>query len=1275
MVNSFSPEYPPEYTRKRSKKNFKEENEDNTEDNKAFLDIWNVNPSFRDISNRLSIIKAFFLICITILMIISLYILYQDIFIAIIVGVVFTIFFIIIFHDEFFILQNIMVRNQISFNPFSDYVFWYDKNKPVTLFISNRKDLTHIAIRIFKVDIIPENVQSSIRQFVKALSSKNVRLSYSYQIVQKPVINLFNKTTVHENSIESINTAIHFSVFYKVTGVLTNYKIERLNYYINSFSRNFKSNLVANFHHFRITLLSDTNLVNAIRTFFIRDNPSVVNNKSDKKSSLNGKRYNGLGKLGIIGAFITYITYFLLSLKITIWYIIALNSLFTLLIIFIWWRSVFFQFTKNKLLKEDNISIASPFEKVNFFRVKRFPYSLFIHIDNQLLLGLKMVSLKYIYQKPFCLFGKFLEGLNNHKILFSYTLKNRPITYYDFYHNGLDHVYEKIQSFIQYGIKNQVEAEKWLGYRYGMWFSILTISINSYKFIRSINTDDFDVIEEDLNEKIDSLKGAFNLNFQNYEIENLKTNKLLAGYLFSSFKNNLFRLNGSHLNYLMLQGANLTPLTTIVDVLKKGTDTMIAAEFNTPLYLKNSITIGHTRNTEVLENEVPFGFAVDQLKSLLIVHGTSAKRDYASMKIIAELIEAKIPSLVFDLNGTWSKLISYFKGSQFEKEIEYFKLGKAFTIDPLISDIEYDTDNTGYLEYMFDAYGIAFKKDQRTIEMFRNIIRKNPDMDLSSMNLDLQSQRDYEKSPINDSLLSLFSDFSQQDFTFFQSVHGDTTNKIKAYDFVRNNKTVIIDLSILRDLDKQLFFIFLIISKIIHYIKNSENYYSKIIRIPNIDVFFNSRFLDMKMNYGKVNVYLDPLKQHGFGFLFSANQIYYLHPNLLTYLNNIITFKATDNRDISILKSLMNLQELEGTGYYTRSRNQTYQIKYVQSLRNNEIVVRRDDIYQPFPAIIDWDKIKNSDLLSYEDIVHFMEEQGYDLKYTEGKILEQAKQTIFEKDLSGYVIYLEEIIKFLDEIKSIDKVGNLYKQKLKKILKEIMYPKVSKKTNKKEQIKRIRDELFEILIKHGYLVEDHPKRASGSETLRTSYSVGDQYQKAVSDYFEHKERVFSDLNVEILERGSNSQRDLSEVFQQQPSRKYIIQKANLKNAFAREFSDFNYHIFKIYSFINKRDYENALRIEYEIIKNYLVNIYKQYYNIDTIVTSAELDKFLNFLSNIEDFPFSNQELIGFIEKYQVLDLRSEKKDSLAKEIYQVIYDFFIKIQNYIYGNDEKNGYP
>ncbi|MEE9377442.1 MAG: hypothetical protein V3V33_05355, partial [Candidatus Lokiarchaeia archaeon] len=66
-------------------------------------------------------------------------------------------------------------------------------------------------------------------------------------------------------------------------------------------------------------------------------------------------------------------------------------------------------------------------------------------------------------------------------------------------------------------------------------------------------------------------------------------------------KNHLFRLNGSHLNYVYFQGKNLIEVAKIASEFKKGIDTRIAAEFNTPLQLKNFITIGQTINTEFLE--------------------------------------------------------------------------------------------------------------------------------------------------------------------------------------------------------------------------------------------------------------------------------------------------------------------------------------------------------------------------------------------------------------------------------------------------------------------------------------------------------------------------------------------------------------------------------------------------------------------------------------------------------------------------------------------------
>ncbi|MFX0142416.1 MAG: hypothetical protein ACFFDN_52735, partial [Candidatus Hodarchaeota archaeon] len=611
--------------------------------------------------------------------------------------------------------------------------------------------------------------------------------------------------------------------------------------------------------------------------------------------------------------------------------------------------------------------------------------------------------------------------------------------------------------------------------------------------------------------------------------------------------------------------------------------------------------------------------------------------------------------------GNWSKLLNYFQGSRFQEDILYFKYRSAFIVDPTKSDIPYDQNNMDYLKYMLDAFGLALKKDERTVEMFRNTIQRNPNMDLGSIRMALQSESEYEKTPISDTLFSLFSDFTQDDLTFFQS----TKESIVSLDFIKTNKNVIIDLSVLREVNKKIFLSFIILAKIIHYIKNDGEYCEKFIVIPYVDVFFDSYYLNIKRNYDKIDLFLNPLIQHNFGLIFSANQIHYLHTNFLNYFNNLITMKATDTRDIAMLRNLMNLQELRGTGYYSPKRNNTYQIDYLINMRNNEVLIRREDINQPFPAYIDYEEIAEKEVLNYDDIVDFMTKQGYDLKFSERRILEQARKTLFEIDLGHHFIYVEEIINFLDYVQTVDQIGNLYKQKLKGDLKEYLYPKISQKTQNKENIKKIRDNVLNTLIKHSYLIENHPRRASGSEALRTSYSVGDRYHQALEDYYKVKGKAQSDINVEILEKGLAQPDNLTDVFTQKP-RKYIIRKENMKYAFAREFSDFNYDIFNIYSYINHEDYKNALKVEIGLINRFLINVYRQFYNVDTPVALNDLVQFFAILEDTEGFPFSRKELLEYSEKNCTANLGLENLESLAKGMYQIIYEFFIKIQHYIY---------
>jgi len=1252
---------------KEIKVKFKEE--EDAEDTNYF--IWKVNPSFKDIKSSTAILKSIFIVSLLVFIISSVYIATFDLTISMGVGIIILILFIIAFHDQFFSLSSIFsytFRKFSSFNPFGKMIFWQEKDNPTIIYLSNRQDLTHVGLCIFKIEILPENVHAAIDTFIRSLSEGSSLTPYTYQVVQNPYyVRRSMPRDIAVGSQESIETYIYFSVYYKVKGILRENKRELLRYKLNQITNKLKSDFVSNFHHYRIAILSGSRLLNALRTHFIRDGGTYQNKEIDIESySFENDRSRVVAKLLFCSLLISTCDYFLFVNNINFGLILLFNMFLIGVISILWWRELLFQVSKKQLLNNEQIKLIAPFANVDFFHFKKIPDSIFLLVDNTLLINRKMLNLQYASPPAYGSADKFYQALMSQKIPFTYTALNVPLSFYRFYKEGFKYLRQDIIDRLiydkRYRLKSTQDETNWLNKRSGIWRTILLLSTSSYKLVDSLKVEYIMELEKKVQSDINLLKNAFHMNFLNYNLVELQKRKHVSGYLCETIKNKFTRLNGTHLNYAVFQGKILNNLTRIVDILKKGVETRIAAEFNTPLHLQNFITIGHTVNTEILEEEIPFGFLLDQLKSLLIANGTSRSRELACMKIVSELVKANVPSIIFDFNGTWSKLITYFKDSRYENDLLYFKLGSTFTLDPLYSDIPYDKNNPAFLEFMYDSYALAFKKDERTVDMFRTTIQKHPDMDLPSLNLELLNQREWEKKPMNSALTSLFSDFSQEDLTRFFCSHKSSNGSISPLKFITNEKTVIVDLSISNDFRKQLFFTFIIISKILHYLKHSREYIPKVLVIPHIDLFFDNFYIEKRKNYGIIDTFLDPLNQNDFGLIFCTNQMYYLHSNFYNIINNYLTFRATDKRDIAVLKNQMNLQELVGRGYYSSTRNNTYQIDYLMNLKDDEVIAKRSDIYQPFPAKIAWANLKAIDLLKTEEIIHFMEEQGYDLKSAEQQILQQAKQTIFEKDLGSYFLYLNEIQQFLEQLRTVDQIGNLYKSKITKELKQYIAPKAKMRHYTNPEIVKLVDQLYNILVKHGYLVENHPKKASGSEAIRTSYSVGDQLDKAIEDYYQIKAE--REISVDILEKGSKKPNDYKNTFQEQ-KRTYIIKNKNLKEAFAREFSDLYWVIFKAHSFINHEEYRNALKIQHYLVKKYLMNVYKHFYNADYIVTSKDLDKFIQEISKDPDLLFTQEELHEYLEQYQIINFDEENLKELAIEIYTYYSKFFEKIQLYI----------
>ena len=1254
-------------SRKGRESNVSSKENDKESDDDPYYSVWNAFPSYKDINNPDTLRKIIPLIIIEFLFFASLLLTTYDFALSIGATVVVGISFVLVFRKSFFSLRHLFEFG--AFNPFQDLIFWqteYDKKDydnpeyyKSVLYYTNRRDLVTTGVSTLKVEVMAENVNPSLHTFINGMH--NNKTPYTFQIIHKP-LQIIDIKSNGKSKNSTFETVILFSTYYKISGKMTKSKVAKLVAELRKSVAALKTGITSNFHHFKVSLLTEQRLVDSFRsTVLKRDVPIESDSKKITCKTAKPKLTSSVLKAAYVIGLTVALDVSLLIFALPMLYRFLISAGLVVSILLWWWQELFFQLAKGSLFNSKDIGVVDPFAKIEFYKTKKAPDTIFYQIEGKTTGGIKMANVYFCNPPPYCNPSKFYEALNKEGTPFAVTFQLRPLNFEKFDQEGFKYLTEKEKFYLMQFRTNSVGRDAWLRDRAGMWSVITAYSTSVVSNSPSLNYETMGWIERRLGEQFSVLKAAYGNNYMNFKIKPLRGNLLESCFEFEALKNRFYRRNGTHLNYLLYQGKTLNFMTMIANQFKKGVETRLAAEFNSPLQLKNDVVVGSTINTEYLETEVPAGFLFEQVRNLFVTNGLKPSRELLTQKIVVELVKAGYSSIVFDFTGNWSKVIKMFQGTIYEKQFIYHKLGKTIVINPLRSGIPFDKRNPDYLDYMFDAYMMCFKKDERTIETFKNTILRNPDIDVSTLVLDLTTQRDWEKSSITETLLSFFKEFTPQEASFIQNQQPQSQDSTQAHEFITNDKTVIIDFSELKDFDKQCYFAFVVLSKFIHYLKTGESFHSKFLVLPHIDVVFDGFFLDKKIQYGKIDKFLNPFVEKGFGTICSASQIRYLHPNVFNYFDNIVTFRASDKRDVAVLNGQMNLENLHGVGYYSNRRNEGYQTRYIAAMKQDEAVVKREDIYQSFPVQLDFEELQQTEPLSWEEIVRYMQGQGYDLEKTERKIMKRAQTTLFESDFAGYSDLIEGIVKFLNNIQAVDKVGNLYKKKVKEELKEVLKPYIVKITKDKKREKDIVDNVFGIMVSKQYLIENHPKRAGGSESMQTSYAVGPHYQTVLRDYYDS--RPSSEITYEPVEIESEPN-TIREDFENIPDPEAFNQ-IKIRGALTEHFAPILYfEYFTLHKNLRYKKYEKVLKTARELLPKFLHAIYKEYYSVNYAITSDDIKKFASKFGTIEGLVFTGEDLKQYLLQFESIEITDQTMVSeicqKSFETYSTIFDGFRK---------------
>lgn len=1294
---------------------YKNKNSQNKEDKleiyqiDSYLNIWDKIPSFKDINTNLGIIKIIASLGIHIMIGYLTFLWTTSIGIAILVPTIFFLFFIFIFGDNIFLISSFSGLTRTKFDPFANLRFWFadseteeaqltasttfneqffDKvslyNRDI-LYFSNTQDLQHCGLSLYKISVLPENVSPNLNHFIKSLHIAVV--PFTYQVIQAPLLQKNSGTM-------SIN--LYFAISYYATGILTKSVVSRIKDKLRGYQAKFEEIVIEDFAHTKIEKLVGDDLVQGIRNFVCGMHFEESENLKDKDLAV--KPFKTL----LVISFILYFDVVLVLLPLKLYWIPIINIILVLMIFFIFWREIIFSISRFTLLKGGHFPIA-PFQNIDFYRFRKYSEIVFAHINNKILLGMNFLNVKYAttqFMKKDQFIAtptKYFRALVGKKIPFTYTIISAPISYAYFEDKCFRWIKEDHRDLLNEKLKKYEQAG-WMYMRNGFWNLILLQTVHTITYATNITQELIKNQGDKLRHRTKTIVSIFEGNFPNYELEHLSRSYLSSGIEATSLKSKFFRLGGTHLNYLIMQGKVLMNLMEISPEFRKAIETRIASEFNTPLNLENFITVGYTLNTEYLIEEVPAGFTFEQIKNLLITNGSYQARKYLLLKIVAELVKQGEQTIIFDYDGSFSMLLSYFQGTRYENEFLVFSLGKNFQIDPFDSDIPYDSERDKYISYVVDILAMVYKQRREPMDALKELLKEEK-FSYTEFLLDIKNQNVWEKNIGMRPIISVLQQIREEPSVISTNNYeigrtdepsdGMGGSQIFSYEFIQNKQTIIIDLSIFQDLEPKVFITFVIIVKILLYMRRlyeEKSFNQKIFVIPNADIIFDNNFLDRQgdFRYGKIMKLLQPLQTLQMGIIMTANQIRDLHPQVFNYFNNLISFKTTDKRDIAVLKNLMNLSELHGEGYYSSKRKESYQVPFLMNLKSDELLVKRDDFPQPFPIIFDNEEFLKLNKVSQQQLNEYMFRQGYNLEDNEKKILSNAQKTLFEQHFKHYILFLDEIIKFFNILQNLDQVGNLYKSKIKEELLKTIYPKVQKRYGKdRRRIKLIRDQLFNIFLKYNYIIESHPRRASGSQSIRTSFAVGPQYQESLNDYFELKKDQETEISVELLQQESKQESNLETKFTSDNlSSNLATQKdANSDQGITKEFSAPRNHktfnnasapsysqieiVYKLFDhmsaffmkiidisvFVENQQFEKAVDLERSALPTFLVEFYCDLYPEEkNEMPDLLLEKGASFLLNSIPVTIDRASLDSLLEKSKLSSISQKNINQYKEEI-------------------------
>ncbi|MBA7535906.1 hypothetical protein ES705_28165 [subsurface metagenome] len=195
------------------------------------------------------------------------------------------------------------------------------------------------------------------------------------------------------------------------------------------------------------------------------------------------------------------------------------------------------------------------------------------------------------------------------------------------------------------------------------------------------------------------------------------------------------------------------------------------------------------------------------------------------------------------------------------------------------------------------------------------------------------------------------------------------------------------------------------------------------------------------------------------------------------------------------------------------------------------------------------------------------------------------------------------------------------------------------------------------------MVEDHPRRASGGESIRTCYKVGDKYRKAVEDFYRVKGEDKSIFVPNVIKNEGST--NFPEILATEPSSQPF--NGEFKKVYEDVVQSSYLELGYINFLIEKEKYQQSLNLSKTFIDSLFSRLYENYLKIERLEkdNSGNRELFINGLVESKLIPYSREEIQEYVEFSRDLGLSTEGIENKAVKLCEILNQFYNTLISHI----------